>query len=70
MTGFSGAAGVAIGRAVVADVAEDAAAARLVGVLMTLGGIAPIVAPPAGGAVIGAFGRRGPSGCWRRSRRW
>ncbi|WP_329121424.1 multidrug effflux MFS transporter [Streptomyces sp. NBC_01353] len=59
VTGFSGAAGVVIGRAVVADVTEGAAAARLIGILMALGGIAPIVAPLAGGAVIEAFGWRG-----------
>ncbi|MFE2942322.1 Bcr/CflA family efflux MFS transporter [Streptomyces sp. NPDC059255] len=57
--GFSGAAGVVVGRAVVADIASGAAAARLLGVLMTLAGIAPVVAPLAGGAVIGVAGWRG-----------
>ncbi|WP_086794205.1 multidrug effflux MFS transporter [Streptomyces thermovulgaris] len=52
VTGFSGAAGLVVGRAVVADVASGAAAARLFGVLMALGGIAPIAAPLAGGAVV------------------
>ncbi|MEO3973028.1 multidrug effflux MFS transporter [Streptomyces sp. CAU 1734] len=56
--GFSGAAGVVIGRAVVSDVAEGAAAARLLALLMTLGTIAPIVAPLAGGAIIEAAGWR------------
>lgn len=59
VTGFSGAAGVVISRAVVADRVQGAAAARLFGVLMTLAGIAPIIAPLAGGAVIGAAGWRG-----------
>lgn len=58
VTGFSGAAGVVISRAVVADRVQGAAAARLFGVLMTLAGIAPIIAPLAGGAVIGAAGWR------------
>ncbi|MEE1801507.1 multidrug effflux MFS transporter [Streptomyces sp. JV176] len=57
--GFSGAAGVVVGRAVVADVATGAAAARLLGVLMTLAGLAPVLAPLAGGAVIGVAGWRG-----------
>ncbi len=58
VTGFSGAAGVVISRAVVSDVVQGAAAARLFGVLMTLTGIAPILAPLAGGAVIEAAGWR------------
>ncbi|MDX3855493.1 multidrug effflux MFS transporter [Streptomyces sp. AK02-01A] len=57
--GFSGAAGVVIGRAVISDVAEGAAAARLFAVLMTLSGLAPVLAPLAGGAVIGVAGWRG-----------
>ncbi|MEV0324106.1 multidrug effflux MFS transporter [Streptomyces sp. NPDC050658] len=59
VTGFSGAAGVVISRAVVSDRVQGAAAARLFGILMTLAGIAPILAPLAGGAVIGAAGWRG-----------
>ncbi|MEV0219531.1 multidrug effflux MFS transporter [Streptomyces sp. NPDC050704] len=58
VTGFSGAAGVVISRAVVSDVVQGAAAARLFGVLMTLTGIAPILAPLVGGAVIEAAGWR------------
>ncbi|MFF3457458.1 multidrug effflux MFS transporter [Streptomyces sp. NPDC002730] len=54
--GFAGAAGVVVGRAVVADIASGAAAARIFGVLMTLGGIAPIVAPLVGGAVVNDAG--------------
>ncbi|WP_171171568.1 multidrug effflux MFS transporter [Streptomyces sp. I05A-00742] len=57
--GFSGAAGVVVGRAVVSDLASGTAAARIFGMLMALGGIAPIVAPLAGGAVV-----EGPGG-WR-----
>ncbi|MEV7086650.1 MFS transporter [Streptomyces sp. NPDC093085] len=55
VAGFCGAAGVVVGRAVVADVATGPAAARLLGVLMTLAGLAPVVAPVAGGAVVMAL---------------
>ncbi|MFI1796703.1 multidrug effflux MFS transporter [Streptomyces sp. NPDC020379] len=54
LQGFSGAAGVVIGRAVISDVAKGDKAARLLGVLMTLMGIAPVIAPVVGGAVIEA----------------
>ncbi|MEV0254589.1 multidrug effflux MFS transporter [Streptomyces sp. NPDC050732] len=57
--GFSGAAGVVVGRAVVSDLASGTAAARIFSMLMALGGIAPIVAPLVGGAVV-----EGPGG-WR-----
>ncbi|MEU6525253.1 multidrug effflux MFS transporter [Streptomyces sp. NPDC046924] len=56
VTGFSGAAGLVVGRAVISDVASGTVAARLFGVLMALGGIAPIVAPLAGGAVVNDAG--------------
>lgn len=59
LQGFSGAAGVVIGRAVISDVAQGDRAARLLGVLMTLMGIAPVIAPVVGGAVIGAGDWRG-----------
>ncbi|GGW65848.1 multidrug effflux MFS transporter [Streptomyces xantholiticus] len=56
VTGLSGAAGLVVGRAVISDVTTGAVAARLFGVLMALGGIAPIVAPLAGGAVVSNAG--------------
>ncbi|WP_344277656.1 multidrug effflux MFS transporter [Streptomyces hebeiensis] len=59
LAGFGGAAGVVIGRAVVTDIAEGAVAARLLGVLMALAGLAPVLAPLAGGLVIEAVGWRG-----------
>ncbi|MFK4067028.1 multidrug effflux MFS transporter [Streptomyces sp. NPDC029674] len=59
LMGFSGAAAVVVGRAVVSDIASGAAATRIFGTLMALGGIAPIVAPLAGGAIV-----NGPGG-WR-----
>ncbi|MFC6019194.1 multidrug effflux MFS transporter [Plantactinospora solaniradicis] len=58
LMGFSGAAGVVVGRAVVSDTAKGPAAARMFGILMALGGIAPIVAPLLGGVVISAAGWR------------
>ncbi|MGW0615852.1 multidrug effflux MFS transporter [Streptomyces sp. NPDC002788] len=56
VTGFAGAAGLVVGRAVIADVATGTVAARLFGVLMALGGIAPIVAPLVGGVVVSDAG--------------
>lgn len=56
--GFSAAAGVVVGRAVVSDTAEGPAAARMFGILMALTGIAPIVAPLLGGLVASAAGWR------------
>lgn len=47
--GVGAAAGPVIGRAVVADLARGARAARLFGVLMMLFGLAPVVAPVLGG---------------------
>ncbi|MBX9396660.1 multidrug effflux MFS transporter [Streptomyces sp. TRM72054] len=58
LTGVGGAAGLVVGRAVVADIARGEQAARLFGILMALGGVAPIVAPIAGGAVVTAAGWR------------
>ena len=46
--GMSGAAGVVIGRAVVADSVRGVAAARAFSLLMVVGAIAPVVAPLAG----------------------
>ncbi|GAA2284729.1 multidrug effflux MFS transporter [Streptomyces hawaiiensis] len=56
VTGFSGAAGLVIGRAVISDVTAGPVAAKLFGVLMALGGIAPIVAPLVGSVVVSDAG--------------
>ncbi|MEU4985691.1 multidrug effflux MFS transporter [Streptomyces sp. NPDC021969] len=58
LSGAAGAAGLVVGRAVVADIAQGVRAARLFGILMALGGVAPVVAPLAGGAVAAAAGWR------------
>ncbi|MFD4630488.1 multidrug effflux MFS transporter [Streptomyces sp. NPDC058284] len=59
LMGFSGAAAVVVGRAVVSDIASGTAATKIFGMLMALGGSAPIVAPLAGGAIVNG------SGGWR-----
>ncbi|MEQ4300485.1 multidrug effflux MFS transporter [Plantactinospora sp. B6F1] len=56
--GFSAAAGVVVGRAVISDTAQGPAAARMFGILMALTGIAPITAPLIGGVVTSAAGWR------------
>ncbi len=56
--GFAGAAGVVIARAMVADRAEGAEAARLFGVLMVIGALAPVIAPVLGGLIVADFGWR------------
>nr|WP_281371780.1 multidrug effflux MFS transporter [Petropleomorpha daqingensis] len=57
--GFAGAAGIVLGRAIVADRVRGSAAARTFSVLMTLGALAPVVAPLLGGALLGPVGWRG-----------
>lgn len=57
--GFAGAAGMVIGRAVIADLATGKAAARAFSLMMIVGGVAPVVAPLAGGFLVGPLGWRG-----------
>jgi MFS transporter, DHA1 family, multidrug resistance protein len=57
--GFAGAAGIVLARAVVADRASGAAAAKLFGLMMMIQGIAPVAAPLLGGGLSGAIGWRG-----------
>jgi MFS transporter, DHA1 family, multidrug resistance protein len=57
--GLGGAAGVVLARAVVADRAEGVAVARLFTVMMLIGGVAPVLAPLAGTAVLSVSGWRG-----------
>ncbi|MCC2274357.1 multidrug effflux MFS transporter [Streptomyces sp. ET3-23] len=56
--GFTGAAGIVIGRAVISDVATGERAAKLLGILMSLLGVAPAIAPVLGGVVIETAGWR------------
>ncbi|TQS45784.1 multidrug effflux MFS transporter [Cryptosporangium phraense] len=62
LQGFSGAAGVVIGRAIVADTVRGVAAAKIFSLLMTIAGIAPVAAPLLGGVLLGPVGWRGVFG--------
>lgn len=57
--GFSGAAGVVLSRAVVADRAHGAVAARAFSLMMIINGAAPVLAPLIGGSLMGVIGWRG-----------
>ena len=57
--GVSGAAGMVIGRAIIADLARGRQAARAFSVMMLVGGVAPVVAPLAGSLLAGPVGWRG-----------
>ncbi|MEW5812768.1 MAG: multidrug effflux MFS transporter [Actinomycetota bacterium] len=59
LQGLGGAAGVVLSRAIVADRAEGATAARAFSLMMIINGAAPIVAPLIGGSVAGIIGWRG-----------
>ena len=67
--GLAGAGGVVIARAVVRDLHSGAAAARLFSSLMLVIGLAPILAPLAGGQVLSLTSWRGIFSSWRCSRR-
>ncbi|KDF01584.1 MFS transporter [Mycolicibacterium aromaticivorans JS19b1 = JCM 16368] len=57
--GFTGAAGMVIGRAVISDLADGKSAGRAFSLMMIVGGVAPVVAPFAGGLLVGPVGWRG-----------
>ncbi|WP_218854838.1 multidrug effflux MFS transporter [Paractinoplanes atraurantiacus] len=57
--GFTGAGGLVIGRAIVADLTTGRAAARALTLMMTIGGVAPVLAPLAGGLLAEPVGWRG-----------
>jgi DHA1 family bicyclomycin/chloramphenicol resistance-like MFS transporter len=57
--GFAGAGGMVVGRAVIADLATGRAAARAFTLMITVGGIAPVLAPTVGGLLVGPLGWRG-----------
>lgn len=57
--GLCAAAGPVIARAIAADLTSGAAAARTFSLLMTIGGVAPVLAPVVGGLLTGLWGWRG-----------
>lgn len=56
--GFAGAAGVVLARAIIADSTEGARTGRLIGVMMSIVGVAPVIAPLIGAVIIQASGWR------------
>ncbi|GAC70049.1 multidrug effflux MFS transporter [Gordonia soli] len=52
LQGFTGAAGIVLGRAVISDRAHGAQAAKAFSVVMAINGIAPVAAPLLGGVII------------------
>lgn len=59
---LAGAAGIVICRAVIADLLDGYAAARAMSLMLTINGLAPIVAPVVGGALAGHVPWRGVLG--------
>jgi MFS transporter, DHA1 family, multidrug resistance protein len=59
LQGASAAAGMVVGRAIVADLETGRAAARAFSLMMIVSGVAPVVAPLLGSALVGAIGWRG-----------
>jgi DHA1 family bicyclomycin/chloramphenicol resistance-like MFS transporter len=57
--GFTGAAGMVIGRAVISDLTGGKTAGRAFSLMMIVGGVAPVVAPFAGGLLVDSLGWRG-----------
>ncbi|MCH6468798.1 multidrug effflux MFS transporter [Sinomonas terrae] len=59
LQGIGGAAGVVIARAIIVDLTHGSESARTMSLMMTVGGIAPIVAPSLGALLQGPVGWRG-----------
>ena len=59
LQGLCASAGVVIARAMVADLTTGMTSARTFSLLMTIGGVAPVVAPTAGGLLAESLGWRG-----------
>lgn len=59
LQGLGGAAGMVLGRAVIADLTHGITTARALGLVMAIQGIAPVVAPIMGGLLVGPIGWRG-----------
>jgi MFS transporter, DHA1 family, multidrug resistance protein len=65
--GFGGGLAAVVARAVV-DVAKGDRLAKVMSIMMALGGLAPMIAPVLGGLVLTSAGAGGPcSGCWSAS---
>ncbi len=59
LQGLAGAGGMVIGRAVISDVVTGRAAAKAFTMMLTVGGVAPVLAPLVGGLLAGPVGWRG-----------
>ncbi|HET8987934.1 MAG TPA: multidrug effflux MFS transporter [Humibacillus sp.] len=59
LQGLAGAGGMVIGRAVIADLVTGRAAAKALTLVLTVGGVAPVLAPLVGGLLLGPVGWRG-----------
>ncbi|MDO4901024.1 Bcr/CflA family efflux MFS transporter [Actinomyces sp.] len=59
LQGLGGAAGMVLGRAVISDRSRGITAAQALSLVMAIQGIAPVVAPILGGALVGPVGWRG-----------
>jgi DHA1 family bicyclomycin/chloramphenicol resistance-like MFS transporter len=59
LQGLTGAGGMVIGRAIIADLVSGRAAARAFTLMLTVGGVAPVLAPLVGGLLAAPFGWRG-----------
>jgi DHA1 family bicyclomycin/chloramphenicol resistance-like MFS transporter len=57
--GLGGAAGMVIGRAIIADLASGKGAAKAFSLMMIVGGVAPVIAPMIGGFLVAPIGWRG-----------
>lgn len=69
LMGFGGGLAAVVARAVVVDLAHGDQLAKVMSLMMALGGMAPMVAPVLGGAVLTLGGAPGGrcSGCWSGS---
>ena len=59
LQGLGGAAGMVLGRAVISDRSRGITAARALSLVMAIQGVAPVLAPILGGALVGPVGWRG-----------
>ena len=63
LQGLAGAGGMVIGRAVIADLVTGRAAAKALTLVLTVGGVAPVLAPLVGSLLLGPVGWRGLMWC-------